>query len=45
MTTAFRESRDTVKIKVASNVVYGGLLYKKGEMNTSLQVSLVVSSK
>jgi len=37
VTTAFRESRDTVRLKVASRVVFGGMLYKKGEVNTTLQ--------
>jgi len=44
VTSAFRDSRDTVKIKVASKVVYGGLLLKKGEMNTSLQTRWFVLS-
>ena len=37
-TRAFRESRGTVKVKVSSRVVHGGWLYKKGEVNTSLQL-------
>ena len=37
VTTAFRESRDTVRLKVASRVVFGGMLYKKGEINVSIQ--------
>ena len=38
VTNAFRESRDIVKVKVASRVVYGGWLNKKGEVNTTLQL-------
>jgi len=38
VTTIFRESRENVRIKVASQVVCGGFLYKKGEMNTTLQL-------
>ena len=30
--------RGTVKVKVSSRVVHGGWLYKKGEVNTSLQL-------
>jgi len=38
VTGAFRESRDTVKLTVKSNVVWGGFLLKKGELNSALQL-------
>ena len=38
VTAVFRESRDTVKLTVASNVVWGGYLQKKGELNSALQL-------
>ena len=44
VTSAFRESRDTVRMKVASPVVYGGWLYKKGELNTTLQLRFFILS-
>jgi len=44
VTTAFRESRDAVRLKVASRVVFGGLMYKKGELNTSLQLRWFILS-
>lgn len=34
VTAAFRESKATVRVKVASRVVHGGFLNKKGEFNT-----------
>jgi len=44
VTAIFRESRETVRVKVASRVVYGGWLYKRGEVNTSLQLRWFVLS-
>ena len=37
VTKAFRESRDTVRLKLATKIVHGGMLLKKGEVNTTLQ--------
>jgi len=34
----FRDSNHLVTIRVVSKVVFGGFLFKKGEMNTSLQL-------
>ena len=34
----FRDSHHLVTIRVVSKVVFGGFLFKKGEMNTSLQL-------
>ena len=44
MTQAFRESRDSVRVRVKSSIVYGGWLYKKGELNTTLQLRWFVLS-
>ena len=40
VTKAFRESRDSVRVKVASRVVYGGTLLKKGEVRPALTLTL-----
>ncbi|MEC9052526.1 MAG: PDZ domain-containing protein, partial [Actinomycetota bacterium] len=37
VTDVFRSSRGSVTVKVKSDVVHGGMLLKKGELNTSLQ--------
>jgi len=44
VTAAFRESQGTVRIKVSSRIVFGGFMYKKGELNTSLQLRWFILS-
>lgn len=44
VTAAFRESKDRVRIKVASRVVHGGFLLKKGDINAEMKMRWFVLS-
>jgi len=44
VTTAFKGSSNAVKVKVASKVVHGGFMLKKGELNSDFQLRFFILS-